>query len=91
MSLNLRHKSFRTKLRIVNNLNVDVIIGLPDIDRCNLFDILNKHMRRSYDHLVSSILISGIYLDRVLPAVQGLYYNGLTWIQNRHLGVQFKC
>jgi hypothetical protein len=50
MSLNLRHKSFRTKLRIVNNLNVDVIIGLPDIVRCNLFDVFNKNMRRSYDH-----------------------------------------
>jgi hypothetical protein len=86
MSLNLRHKSFRTKLRIIDDLNVDVIIGLPDIVRCNLFDVMNKQLRISYEHLVSSNLISGIYLDRVQPHVQGQYYTGLPWIQNVHLG-----
>ena len=76
----------RTNLRIIDNLNVNIIIGLPDIVRYNLFDVMNKQLRRSYEHLASSNQLSGIYLDRTQPYAQGLYYNGLPWIQDIHLG-----
>ena len=82
----LRHP-IKTRLYVIDELDVDIIIGLPDIVRCDLFSIMTAHMKRSYDHMLTKNQLQGLYRmqDRRIEEVS-LYHTSCHWFQEPLFG-----
>ena len=77
----LPNRSFPTELYIIHTLNVDVLIGLPDIARMSLFKIMELHMTCSYKYMLFHEEVTGLYRQELSPSNNPVMYTNVAWIQ----------